>query len=59
MEHFIQLSGNTDQRALDNITKRPELSTLDKAPDFSELLNAIAIMKKNKAPGRCENPVEI
>jgi len=61
-EHFEQLlniPGNIDQVALDNITERTTINSLDETPGIKELLDAIDMTRENRAPGACGVPAEV
>ena len=61
-EHFqklLNVPGNIDQEALDNIPQRIIKTSLDGIPTIDEMASAIAGLKDGKAPGGDGIPAEV
>ena len=61
-EHFqklLNVPGDIDQEALDNIPQRVIKTKLDKIPTMEEMARAIAGLKDDKAPGGDGIPAEV
>lgn len=61
-QHFGQLlnvPGKLDQEALNSLKDMPPYLSLDNISSFNELLGAIYLTKKNKAPGECSILAEV
>ena len=61
-DHFDQLlnvPGDLDRAAKDNIAQRPVVPVLDDPPDMDELMSAICSVQDGKAPGRDGIPSEV
>ena len=53
-EHFqklLNVPGDIDHEALDNIQQRIAKTSLDEIPNMAEMVRAIASLKDGKAPG--------
>ena len=61
-EHFqtlLNVPGDIDPSALDNIQQRPTIESLDETPTIDEVTKAIDAMKDGKAPGQDGIPAEV
>ena len=61
-EHFqklLNVPGDIDRKALDNIPQRINKTNLDEIPTMDEMARAIAGLKDGKAPGGNEIPAEV
>ena len=61
-EHFqklLNVPGDIDHEALDNIPKRITKTSLDEIPTMDEMARAIAGLKDGKAPGGDGIPAEV
>ena len=61
-EHFhklLNVTGDTDHEALDNIPQRITKISLDEIPIMAEMARAIASLKDGKAPGGDGIPAEV
>jgi exonuclease III len=58
MTQVFSKTGSFEQSAVDKVKLRPIQTVMDKKPSKGELLDAVAAMKNNKAPGNDECPAE-
>ena len=61
-EHFrklLNVPGDIDHEALDNILRRITKTSLDEIPTMDEMARAIADLKDGKAPGKDGIPAEL
>ena len=61
-EHFqklLNVPGDIDHEALDNIPQRITKTSLDEIPTMDEMARAIASLKDGKAPGGDGIPAEV
>ena len=61
-EHFqkqLNVPGDIDHEALDNIPQRITMTSLDEIPTMYEMARAIASQKDGKAPGGDGIPAEV
>ena len=59
-EHFqLNVPGDIDHEALDNIPQRITKTSLDETPTIDEMARAIADLKDGKAPGGNGIPADV